>query len=199
MAILPSRERRGGAWAFAVGFVVAAGCSGDDADSGLPFGGGSAGTAAVEVDSSGDEAASSGDVAPADSSTGADAEDDPSYPRPSPVDEAGTCPDGFFGPITFDGGGWACLPPCTGEPAMCPASGSGDAPAECATNPLSSAAPCTDSSDCTVESEMCGNVGGGAMGCLLPPSHCILRCSEGETCPAGQACAPGPGICQYEA
>jgi hypothetical protein len=132
-----------------------------------------------------------------DDSTGTEPAGDPSYPRPSPIDEAGDCPGGFFGPITFDGGGWGCLPPCAGDPPMCPDPGSGDAEAQCATNPLSSAEPCMDSTDCTVAGEMCGNIGGGQQGCLLPPSHCILRCDEGQTCPDDMTCGVGPGICQY--
>jgi hypothetical protein len=114
------------------------------------------------------------------------------------VAEDGTCPPGSFGPITFDGGGWVCLPECTNAAEICPEPESGDAVAECATNPFSSAEPCMDSSDCTVEGEMCGNAGGGQMACLLEPSHCILRCDDGQTCPDDMSCAAGPGICQYD-
>jgi hypothetical protein len=121
---------------------------------------------------------------------------DPSYPPPSPVDELGDCPDGFLGPITFDGTGWGCIPACN-DAGECPAARSGDAPGECATNPLSSATPCTGSEPCEIDGEMCGNAGMKVMACLLPPSHCILRCENGETCPDTMTCTEGVGICQY--
>ena len=123
---------------------------------------------------------------------------DPEYPRPEPVAEVGDCPEGFLGPITYDGDGWLCLPPCIdGDPPTCPEPMSGDAEAACATAPFSSATPCTDDTDCTVDGEKCGNVGMGQMGCLLPPTHCLLRCDEGQTCPDEMSCSPSAGLCQY--
>ncbi|MEM7156827.1 MAG: hypothetical protein AAF799_28515 [Myxococcota bacterium] len=128
----------------------------------------------------------------------AGASEDPDYPRPNPLDGGGECPEGFWGPITFDMNGWVCIPACTmDDPPMCPSGLSGDAVGRCATNPLSSAAPCSEQEDCTEEGEGCGNIGGGQMGCLLPPSHCILRCDDGQTCPESMSCSPTAGICQY--
>lgn len=175
-------------------------CGGDDGDDGDTRGtsGGIPSPTSGTADASSSESAEAPGSDGHDS-TGGELPGDPAYPRPDPVDEAGMCPGGYFGPITFDGAGWLCLPPCEGEAPQCPDPQTGDAVAECATNPLSSAAPCADSTDCDVAGEMCGNIGGGQSGCLLPPSHCILRCDEGETCPDGLVCAAGPGICQYEA
>lgn len=156
----------------------------------------------IDAPTSGDssEGGSSDEESTADGdSSGTMPDGDPSYPRPDPVDEAGDCPDGFFGPITFDGTGWVCIPACTGDPPACPAGATGDAEASCATNPMSSVAPCMDAADCDVEGEMCGNIGGGQRACLLPPSHCILRCNEGQACPEGLSCADGVGVCQYAA
>lgn len=128
----------------------------------------------------------------------AGASEDPDYPRPNPLDGGGECPEGFWGPITFDMMGWVCIPACTmDDPPMCPSGLSGDAEGRCATNPMSSSDPCTEQSDCTAEGEGCGNIGMGQMGCLLPPSHCILRCDGGQTCPESMSCSPTAGICQY--
>lgn len=168
--------------------------SDDDADAASTSGGIEAPTS--DDSTSAGEASSDGPSADS-SSSGAAPDGDPSYPRPDPVDEAGDCPDGFLGPITFDGAGWLCIPACSGDPPMCPAGASGDAEATCSTNPMSSAAPCDDSTDCEIDGEMCGNIGGGQRGCLLPPSHCILRCDDGQSCPDGLTCAEGVGVCQY--
>lgn len=172
-------------------------CSGDDDDDSESVASTSGG---IDAPTSGDssEGGSSGEESTADGdSSGVIPDADPSYPRPDPVDEAGDCPDGFFGPITFDGTGWVCIPACTGDPPACPAGATGDAEAACSTNPMSSVDPCEDASDCDVDGEMCGNIGGGQRGCLLPPSHCILRCDDGQACPDGLSCAEGVGVCQY--
>lgn len=181
--------------------ALAAGCGGDEPPADTTGGtaiGSTIGSTQAHDDSSG-EGHSSGPSLESSSGTSGGTSGDPAYPRPEPVDQAGTCPPGTFGPITYDGDGWLCLPPCVGDPPSCPDPMTGDAEALCATNPMSSAAPCGDSNDCEVEGEMCGNIGGGNKGCLLPPSHCILRCDEGQTCPDGLTCAEGPGICEYEA
>jgi hypothetical protein len=120
---------------------------------------------------------------------------DPDYPRPDPVAAEGMCPADFFGPITFDGGAWICIPECDAE-SMCPPAATGTAEAACATNPYSSASPCDASSDCTIEGEACGNIGGGQKGCLLAPSHCILRCDAELVCPDEMTCTVA-GVCGY--
>ena len=176
----------------------ALGCGGDEAPADVTGGTAIATTAPAESTGTDDADSSGASLAESGSSSGGPPSD-PAYPRPDPVDEAGMCPAGTFGPITYDGAGWLCLPPCAGDPPGCPDPLTGDAEPQCATNPMSSAAPCGDSTDCEVDGEMCGNIGGGQMGCLLPPSHCILRCDDGQTCPDGLSCAEGPGICEYEA
>lgn len=140
-------------------------------------------TAATEADTGDGSSGTTGDPG------------DPEYPRPAPVDANGTCPDGTFGPITFDGAAWICIPECD-EDSMCPAAASGTATAECATNPFSSGDPCESATDCTVDGELCGNVGGGAKGCLLPPSHCIVKCDAEATCPDEMVCSDA-GVCAY--
>jgi hypothetical protein len=132
-----------------------------------------------------------------DTSSSGEPMGDPEYPTPEPLGPNGACPLGYLGPITFDSSGWLCLPPCTGDPPTCPQPQTGDAEAQCATNPMSTADPCVDDSDCEVDGEFCGNIGNNERGCLLPPSHCILRCNEGQTCPDEMSCSPGAGICQY--
>jgi hypothetical protein len=204
---MPVHARR-----FAVGLLWVVAACGDDGGSSTSLSGADATTAGStettdDGTTTGTTEATTADTADATSSdpsetaggsTGGSSASDPNYPSPVPVMEQGTCPAGFFGPITYDGNGWLCLPPCEGDPPMCPEPQTGDAPAECATSPLSSATPCDSDSDCTVDGEMCGNIGGGQRGCLLPPTHCILRCDEGQTCPDDMSCAAGPGICQYE-
>ncbi|MEM9459316.1 MAG: hypothetical protein AAGF11_34370 [Myxococcota bacterium] len=136
----------------------------------------------------------------ASSSSGEDvsAPEDPQYPRPEPFGPAGECPEGFFGPITFDLTGWVCIPECeAGDPPLCPSGQSGSAQGRCATNPDSSAEPCSDDTDCQVAGERCGNVGMEQAGCLLEPSHCILRCDDGQDCPDSMTCSPTVGLCQY--
>lgn len=136
----------------------------------------------------------------ASSSSGEDigAPEDPQYPRPEPFGPAGECPEGFFGPITFDLTGWVCIPECeAGDPPMCPSGLSGNAEGRCATNPHSSAEPCSEDADCLMEGERCGNVGMDQAGCLLEPSHCILRCDDGQDCPDSMTCSPTVGLCQY--
>jgi hypothetical protein len=120
---------------------------------------------------------------------------DPSYPRPDPVEPAGTCPDGSFGPITFDGVAWICIPECGGMQA-CPDAATGSPEAACATNPYSSATACTTSAECTVDGEMCGNAGSGMLACLLPPTHCILRCDADHDCPDDMTCTLAK-VCAY--
>jgi hypothetical protein len=143
-----------------------------------------------------DTLGSSSAATDADSSAGTTGDPgDPEYPRPSPVDANGTCPDGTFGPITFDGSAWICIPECD-EDSMCPQAATGTAVAECATNPFSSGDPCESAADCTADGELCGNVGGGAKGCLLPPSHCIVKCDAETTCPDDMVCGSA-GVCAY--
>jgi hypothetical protein len=120
---------------------------------------------------------------------------DPDYPRPEPVDMNGTCPGVSFGPITFEGSSWVCIPEC-GDGGSCPVPATGTAEAACASAPLSSATPCATSADCTVDGEMCGNAGGGDMRCLLPPTHCILRCDAERVCPDAMVCTIA-GVCAY--
>jgi hypothetical protein len=134
------------------------------------------------------------DAAESSSSTTADP-GDPDYPRPDPVELDGTCPDESFGPITFDSSAWICIPEC-GDESSCPSPATGTAEAVCATNPYSSASPCETSEDCTVDGEMCGNIGGAQKGCLLPPSHCILRCDAEHVCPDEMTCTV-VGVCGY--
>jgi hypothetical protein len=120
---------------------------------------------------------------------------DPDYPSPDPVAGDGTCPPTTLGPITFDGDAWVCLPPCDADDT-CPPPSSGSAEAACASNPQSTGDPCETSDDCTVEGEMCGNIGNDQKGCLLPPSHCVLRCDPELACPDDMVCAT-VGICAY--
>jgi hypothetical protein len=177
-----------------LGALVVAACSDEPAEAGASSTGGIDPTSTPTTDSTGGGDSSGGSEA---TTTGAPPED-PDYPRPTPVDEVGECPDGFFGPITFDFEGWGCIPECTaGDPPTCPSGQSGTAQGSCATNPLSSAAPCAEDEDCTIEGERCGNVGMDQKGCLLPPSHCLLRCDAGETCPDAMNCSEVLGICQY--
>lgn len=171
--------------------LCTAACSGDSSDDTIDFGSGTSGAATSSASSS-----SSGEASESSSTTTASGE--PGYPRPDPVAPDGTCPADAFGPITFDGTSWVCLPECgDGEPT-CPPPATGSAMAACATNPFSSATPCSDSSECTEPMEMCGNAGNGQMGCLLPPSHCILQCDAGATCPDEMVCT-GAGVCAYPA
>ncbi len=152
----------------------------------------------IETTAQGGSASTTDDASSSSSeevSSAAAAPEDPSYPPPSPIDELGTCPSGFLGPITFDGEGWGCIPACDAD-GMCPAASDGT-PGECATNPASSATPCMDWGDCTIEGEMCGNAGMNRMACLLPPSHCIVRCEDGAPCPEPMTCATSVGVCQY--
>jgi hypothetical protein len=129
------------------------------------------------------------------SGTGSPPQPEP-YPRPQPVAGNGDCPDDSFGPITFDGDAWVCIPECgTAEP-LCPSTSSGTAEPACASNPFSSAAPCEDNEDCSVDGEMCGNVGNGQRGCLLPPTHCILRCAATLQCPEHMICTLAQ-VCAY--
>jgi hypothetical protein len=187
----------------AVALTVAA-CGGSGGGEGS-FGSGqttSTSTDATTTDGSasesetGAESSSSVSTSEGSGSSGDAPDGDPGYPPPTPVGELGMCPDGFLGPITFDGTGWGCIPACDAE-GLCPEALTGDAPGECATNPQSSATPCMDSTDCEIEGEMCGNAGMDLMACLLPPSHCILRCDDGEACPDAMTCAAAIGICQY--
>jgi len=122
--------------------------------------------------------------------------DEPDYPPPDPVAPDGLCPDGWFGPITFDGDAWACLPECGVDEPMCPLPVSGSAEAACATNPYSSGTPCSETSDCVEQGEMCGNIGDDQKGCLLPPTHCILRCDAEALCPDEMVCSAA-GVCAY--
>ncbi|MEM7156659.1 MAG: hypothetical protein AAF799_27675 [Myxococcota bacterium] len=152
-------------------------------------------TTTDEVDASttgeAEEPSSSGDG-------GVELPEDPDYPRPTPLDGGGECPPGFHGPITFDMQGWVCIPACSGDGSpTCPSGFDGDARGRCATNPFSSAESCQDNSDCTVEGERCGNMGMGQRGCLLEPTHCILRCGDDRTCPESMTCSPTSKICQY--
>lgn len=149
----------------------------------------------TETDAASDSSSSGG----ADGSSGTTGEvsGDPSYPRPDPVEPDGTCPGGSFGPITFDGFAWICIPEC-GAMQACPDAASGSPEAACATNPYSSATACTTNTDCTVDGEMCGNAGSGMLACLLPPSHCILRCDDEHACPDEMICTP-PEVCAYPA
>jgi hypothetical protein len=140
-------------------------------------------------ESSGEESTSAG------STSGLEPPGDPEYPSPEPVDAEGFCPAGTFGPITFDGEAWVCLPEC-GADQTCPAPSSGDAEPACATNPFSSNAPCETDDECTEEGERCGLIGEAQMGCLLPPSHCILRCDAELTCPDEMVCTPA-SVCAY--
>jgi hypothetical protein len=157
----------------------------------------------TEAETLGFDSATMSTTGASSSSTGADAGSssdtaalpEPGYPRPDPVAPDGMCPEGAFGPITFDGDAWVCLPEC-GEDEQCPEGASGTAEAACATNPYSSAAPCEDSMDCTEPGEMCGNVGDEQKGCLLPPTHCILRCDAELLCPDEMTCSAA-GVCAY--
>jgi len=146
------------------------------------------------ADDDGSETSSSSTSSEGSSSSTTGDPGDPEYPRPDPVEPTGTCPPESFGPITFDGAAWVCIPEC-GEDSTCPMAATGTAEPACATNPFSSAAPCETSTDCTVDGEMCGNIGGGQKGCLLPPSHCILRCDADE-CPQDMVCTLA-GVCAY--
>ena len=155
-----------------------------------------------EETSTGEYDAMTGDESSSSSSSsdgGVGAPGDPDYPQPTPLDGGGECPPGFHGPITFDFEGWVCIPACSAddEEPMCPSGLDGDARGRCATNPSSSAEPCQDNTDCTQPGERCGNIGGGERGCLLEPTHCILRCGDGKTCPESMTCSPTMNICQY--
>jgi len=178
--------------------VITAGCSTGPVGDEVQFTGGD-----VDPESDEESATMGSDVSTESSSAGASGEDtsapeDADYPRPEPLGEAGECPPGFLGPITFDHIGWVCIPECTmDDPPMCPSGLDGDAEGRCASNPQSSASACSSDADCTVAGERCGNIGMNQTGCLLPPSHCILRCDEGQACPEAMDCSPSAGICQY--
>ncbi len=116
---------------------------------------------------------------------------DPDYPAP---DATGACPDGFTGPITFNGedsGTALCIPECMGT--TCPSGQTGDATGACATNPDSSQTACTTDDDCTVTDESCYMM----QSCLGPNTHCVLFCESGAACPDGMVCTPGE-TCEYE-
>lgn len=151
-----------------------------------------------ESQSDGDDESSSGSgssTSGGDSTSTTGDVGDPEYPRPDPIDAAGMCPPESFGPITFDGAAWICIPQC-GADDSCPAPTTGTADAACATNPYSSATPCVTSGDCTVDGEMCGNAGAGMQACLLPPTHCILRCDGEHACPDEMVCTIA-SVCAY--
>jgi hypothetical protein len=193
-------ERRAITRSIAAAVLAAAACSFEPTGGDDSFGPGE--TSTTNAESSTGDASESGSsssdtqAATESSSSGEALPGDPNYPQPTPVGELGMCPDGFLGPITFDGAGWGCIPAC--DPlGGCPAAVTGDAVGECASNPASSATPCMDSSECEVEGEMCGNAGNGQRACLLPPSHCLLWCDDGQTCPDAMTCSPAIGVCQY--
>lgn len=111
------------------------------------------------------------------------------YPAPA----GGVCPEGtrYSQPIA---GFEFCAPACAA--GQCPAPASGDAAALCVFNPDSSNTPC-EVGDATCQGdETCTTIPGGALGCALPPSHCALICSDGQTCSEGMECSD-VGACQY--
>ncbi len=177
-------------------------CVGDPPGDEVRFTFGELDSAAETTAEDPDPGLTTGGLEPSPDSSSSDGEgdlpEDPQYPRPEPLEATGECPPGFFGPITYDLVGWVCIPGCSDDdPATCPSGLDGDAEGRCATNPLSSSEPCDQDTDCTAPGEHCGNIGMGQSGCLLPPSHCILRCDEGQACPEAMTCSPVAGICQY--
>jgi hypothetical protein len=170
--------------------LLLAGC-GAPANEPDPVTGGT--TEIVVGTSTGDTADSTGNDPGSTSDPGTG--DEP-YPRPEPVTAEGSCPVGSFGPITFDGEAWICIPECMDAEPQCPAPSSGTAEAVCATNPFSSSDPCMDDADCTIEGEACGNIGSNQRGCLLAPSHCILRCDAESVCPTDMICTSAR-VCAY--
>ena len=174
----------------AIGLLLAA-CNAGEGGSN-PFATGGA-TEAGATGSSSSSGSSGSTTSGAEDTTGAPG--DPAYPSPDPVAPDGTCPTATFGPITFEGSAWVCIPECDAD-STCPQPETGTAEAACATNPQSSATPCSSDADCTIANEACGNAGGGERACLLPPSHCILRCDDTMTCPDGMLCTSA-SVCAY--
>ena len=157
--------------------------------------GGSGGT--TDGTGSGGTSAGSGSSGGGSGSTGGGADPDGEYPQ---WDENFMCPDGFNGPVTFNGemsDTAVCSPECMGAGNTCPNAETGTAVAFCGYNPDSSATACTTDDDCTVDGESCATTGF----CLLASSHCILVCNDGQNtydCPDAMTCTDA-GICEYPA
>jgi hypothetical protein len=150
-----------------------------DAGSSSTTAGGSADTTTTGSDDTGSDTADDGPT----STTGGSS--DPAYPFP----EGGTCPqpDQVLVGTTSDDNA-ICIPPCDGM-GLCPSPATGNAAALCSFNPDASYADCMLDTDC-LGGELCLE---GI--CWLEPSHCLLFCDMGETCPDTMFC--DLGVCVY--
>jgi hypothetical protein len=111
--------------------------------------------------------------------------EDPSYPNPN----LGDCPAGTLGVADPDQTLALCTPECDGF--SCPDPASGDATPTCGLSPSSSFDPCSTIDDCSGEEQCIDDA------CVIdPPTHCVLLCDQGQTCPDGMTCFPA-GVCAY--
>lgn len=120
---------------------------------------------------------------------------DTKWPPPDAMDPNMLCPENFQ-VASFVMGGAICAPKCSGPGKVCPSGDTGSALGQCLFNPDSSGLMCRMGDLCGDEKETCQMTGGGGMSCLEAPSHCVLLCNQGESCPAGMKCM-GNLVCQY--